>query len=132
MANYRTKRRRSGCLDVAVNAGKRGGHSTKGETANKNIKKAKKGELYYLPNFPEGFNQVALEDARKDLVDEMQKRTPDEQLVKEKMDLTFALRRKEVVESEPAICDMVEHWPALFYRRSSKFMIKIMINPQKG
>lgn len=114
MANYRTKCRRSGCLDVMVNAGKRGGHSTKGEPANKNIKKAKKGELNYLPNFPEGFNQAALEGARKDLVDEMQKRTPNGQLVKEKMDLTFALRRKEVVESEPAICDMVERWPALF------------------
>ncbi|KAK5605701.1 hypothetical protein CRENBAI_007487 [Crenichthys baileyi] len=112
MANYRTKRRRSGCLDVAVNAGKRGGHSTEGEPANKNIKKAKKGELNYLPNFPEGFNQV--EGAGRDLVDEMQKRTPNGQLVKEKMDLTFALRRKEVVESEPAISEMLERWPALF------------------
>ncbi|XP_030580944.1 uncharacterized protein LOC115777240 [Archocentrus centrarchus] len=110
MANYRTKRRRSGCLDVAVNAGKRGGHSTEGEPANKNIKKAKKGEINFLPNFPEGFNQVA----RKDLVNEMQKRTPNGQLVKEKMDLTFALRRKEVVGSEPAVCEMVERWPALF------------------
>ncbi|KAL6485899.1 hypothetical protein MHYP_G00052910 [Metynnis hypsauchen] len=44
----------------------------------------------------------------------MQKRTPDGQLVKQKMDMTFALRRKEVVESEPAISKMVERWPALF------------------
>lgn len=114
MANYRTKRRRSGCFDVAVNAGKRGRHSTEGEPANKNIKKAKKGELNYLPNFPEGFSQAALEDARKDLVDEMRKRTPNGPLVKQKMDLTFALRRKEVVESEPAISQMVDRWPALF------------------
>ncbi|MEQ2247155.1 hypothetical protein ILYODFUR_006314 [Ilyodon furcidens] len=114
MANYRTKRRRSGCFDVAVNAGKRGGHSTEGEPANKNIKKAKKGELHYQPNFPEGFNQVALEGAHKDLVDEMQKRTPNGQFVKEKMDLTFTLKRNEVVESEPAISEMLERWPALF------------------
>ncbi|XP_016415468.1 uncharacterized protein LOC107745950, partial [Sinocyclocheilus rhinocerous] len=111
---YRTKRRQSGCLDVVVNAGKRGGHSTPGESANKNIKKAKKGELNYLPNFPDGFDQIGLEDTRKVLVDEMQKRTPNGRLVKEKMDLTFALRRKEVVESEPAISQMVERWPALF------------------
>lgn len=56
MANYRTKRRRSGFLDVAVNAGKREGHSTEGEPANKNIKKAKKGKFNCLPNFPEEFD----------------------------------------------------------------------------
>ncbi|XP_074501518.1 uncharacterized protein LOC141773574 [Sebastes fasciatus] len=44
----------------------------------------------------------------------MQKRTPNGQLVKQKMDQTFVLRRKEVVESEPAISKMVERWPALF------------------
>ncbi|XP_016361250.1 uncharacterized protein LOC107703212 [Sinocyclocheilus anshuiensis] len=114
MANYRTKRRQSGCLDVVVNAGKRGGHSTPGEPAKKNIKKAKKGELNYLPNFPDGFDQTGLEDTRTVLVDEMQKRTPNGRLVKEKMDLTFALRRKEVMESKPAISQMVERWPALF------------------
>uniref|UniRef100_A0AAY5KES1 Uncharacterized protein n=1 Tax=Esox lucius TaxID=8010 RepID=A0AAY5KES1_ESOLU len=97
MANYRTKRRQSGCLDVAVNAGKRGKHSA-GQPANKRIKKANKGEINYLPNFPEGFDQAALEGACKDLVDEMQKRTPNGPLVKQKMDQTFALRRKKVVD----------------------------------
>nr|XP_040024850.1 uncharacterized protein LOC120812745 isoform X1 [Gasterosteus aculeatus aculeatus]XP_040024851.1 uncharacterized protein LOC120812745 isoform X1 [Gasterosteus aculeatus aculeatus] len=53
-------------------------------------------------------------EACKDLVDEMQKRTPNGPLVKQKMDQTFALRRKEVVESEPAISTMVRCWPALF------------------
>ncbi|XDV31329.1 hypothetical protein PO909_034038 [Leuciscus waleckii] len=114
IANYRLKLRQSGCLDVVVNAGKRGGHSTPGEPANKNIKKAKKGELNYLPIFPDGCDRTGFEDARKVLVDEMQKRTPNGRLVKDKMDLTFALRRKEVVESEPAISQMVERWPALF------------------
>ena len=114
MANYRTKRRQSGCLDVAVNAGKRGRHSAEGQPANKRIKKAKKGEINYLPNFPDGFDQAALEEACKDLVDEMQKRTPNGPLVKQKMDQTFALRRKEVVESEPAMSTMVKRWPALF------------------
>ncbi len=114
MANYRTKRRQSGCLDVAVNASKRGRHSAEGQPANKCIKKAKKGEINYLPNFPDGFDQAALEGACKDLVDEMQKRTPNGPLVKQKMDQTFALRRKEVVESKPAISTVVKRWPALF------------------
>ncbi|XP_060771467.1 uncharacterized protein LOC132882224 isoform X2 [Neoarius graeffei] len=100
--------------DIPSTAGKWGGHSAEGEPANKIIKKAKKGELNYLPNFPDGFDQAALEAARKDLVIEMQKRTPNGPLVKQKMDLTFALRRKEVVESEPAISNIVERWPALF------------------
>ncbi|KAF6727052.1 Sterile alpha motif domain-containing protein 3 [Oryzias melastigma] len=113
MANYRTKRRKSGCLDVSVNAGKRGKHSA-GQPANKNIKKAKKGELNYLPNLPHGLNESNLEDARKELVNEMMKRSPDGHLVRKKMDLTFSLRRKEVVESEPAIREMMDRWPALF------------------
>ncbi|CAB1454338.1 unnamed protein product [Pleuronectes platessa] len=91
-----------------------GAHSAEGEPAKKNIKKAKKGELNYLPNFPEGFDQLSLEGARKDLVDEMQKREPNGKPVKQMMDLTFALRRKEVVDSEPAITTMMERWPALF------------------
>ncbi|XP_077951370.1 uncharacterized protein LOC120808306 isoform X3 [Gasterosteus aculeatus] len=49
----------------------------------------------------------SLEGACKDLVDEMQKRTPNGPLVKQKMDQMFVLRRKEVVESEPAISTMV-------------------------
>lgn len=97
MGNYRTKRRQSGCLDVSVNAGKRGRHSA-GQPANKRIKKANKGEINYLPNFPDGFDQAALEGACKDLVDEMQKRTPNGPLVKQKMDQTFSLRRKEILK----------------------------------
>lgn len=115
MANYRTKRRRSGCLDVAINAGKWGGHSTEGEPANKNIKKAKKVELSYLPNFPEGCDGASLEGVRRDLADEMKKRTPTNgQHIKQKMDLTFPLRRKEVVHCEPEISPILQRWPALF------------------
>ena len=63
-------------------------------------------EACVLPNFPIGFDQTGLEDTLKELVNEMQKRTPHAFVVKEKMNLTFALRRKEVVE--PAISKMVE------------------------
>nr|XP_040025717.1 uncharacterized protein LOC120814647 isoform X3 [Gasterosteus aculeatus aculeatus] len=47
-------------------------------------------------------------EACKDLVDEMQKRTPNGPLVKQKTDQTFALRRKEGVESEPATMVFME------------------------
>ena len=67
-----------------------------------------------MPNFPEGHDQTSLEAARIVLVEEMQKRTPSVMTVKQNMDLSFALRRKEVVEKKPAICQLVERWPALF------------------
>lgn len=93
-----------------VNAGKWGGHSADGEPASKMIKKAKKSELNYLQNFPEGFDYVALEDAREDLVNEMQKKKPNGPLMQQKTDMMFALRREDVVESQPAINNMVERF----------------------
>lgn len=68
MGNYRTKHRQSGCLDVAINAGKQGRHSSDGQPAIKRIKKAKKSEINYLPNFLDEFDQAGLEGARKDLL----------------------------------------------------------------
>ncbi|XP_066539631.1 uncharacterized protein [Hoplias malabaricus] len=114
MGNYRTKRRKSGSHDVAVNGGKRGMNLPDGEPSRKNIKKAKKCEINFLPDFPDGRDQTSLEAARIVLVEEMRKRTPSVMTVKHNMDLSFALRRKEVVEKKPAICQLVERWPALF------------------
>ncbi|XP_047236746.1 uncharacterized protein LOC124877527 isoform X2 [Girardinichthys multiradiatus] len=48
------------------------------------------------------------------MVDEMKKKTPNGALIKQKMDLTFALRRSEVVKDKPAITQICERWPALF------------------
>lgn len=42
----------------------------------------KKGELQYLPNFPDGFDQADLEAGRKDLVNGMRKRTQKGPLMK--------------------------------------------------
>ncbi|KAK7886515.1 hypothetical protein WMY93_026136 [Mugilogobius chulae] len=76
MANYRSKRRKSGCQNVVINTGKRGKRA--GELpANKSIKKARKGELNCLPNFPEGFQAETLEDARKIVLEEIKKKDPN-------------------------------------------------------
>ncbi|CAM4598830.1 unnamed protein product [Leuciscus chuanchicus] len=48
------------------------------------------------------------------MVDEMKKKTPNGALIKQKMDLTYALRRNEVVKDKPAITQICQHWPALF------------------
>ncbi|XP_030578859.1 uncharacterized protein LOC115775464 [Archocentrus centrarchus] len=114
MGNYRTKMRQLGHLDVTVNGGKHGKHSPCGDPPNKRIKKPKRGEVNYLPDFPEGQDDSSLEDARQRMVDEMKKKTPNRVLIKQKMDLTFAVLRNEVVNDEPAIIQICQRWPALF------------------
>ncbi|MED6285871.1 hypothetical protein CHARACLAT_033608, partial [Characodon lateralis] len=111
MGNYRTKMRRLGHCDVTVNGGKHGKHSPCGDPPNKRIKR---GEINYLPDYPDGQDDSTLEDARQTMVDEMKKKTPNAALIKQKMDLTFALRRSEVVKDKPAITQICERWPALF------------------
>ncbi|XP_046711688.1 uncharacterized protein LOC124390047 [Silurus meridionalis] len=114
MGNYRTKMRQLGRLDVTVNGGKRGSDTTNGEPPKTQIKKPKKGEINFLPDFPEGMNDQNMEVAREVLVNEMMKTKPKESLVKKEMDVTFAFRRKEIVKEKPAISQLVHRWPALF------------------
>ncbi|CAL8281883.1 unnamed protein product [Merluccius merluccius] len=114
MGNYRTKMRQRGHRDVTVNSGKHGKHSPCGDPPNKRIKKPKRGEVNYLADYPDGQDDSSLEDARQLMVDEMKKKTPNGALIKQKMDLTFALRRNEVVKDKPAITQMCQCWPALF------------------
>ncbi|XP_068566737.1 sterile alpha motif domain-containing protein 3-like [Cebidichthys violaceus] len=109
MGNYRTKLRRAGCTDVAVNGGKR-----KGQTPPRSVKRPKRFEINFLPNFPEGEDETSMESKRKELVEEMKKRRPTAALISKNMDSTFALRRKELVNLEPPVKDTVERWPALF------------------
>ncbi|XP_057178886.1 uncharacterized protein LOC130555713 isoform X2 [Triplophysa rosa] len=111
MANYRTKLRKSGCSDVAVE-GKRG--ATMDGVLKKGIKKPRRFELNFLPNFPNGENEESQERTRVELQEEMKKRTRNMSLIGQKMDSTFALRRKEIIHSEPPVCEILEKWPALF------------------
>ncbi len=114
MGNFRSKMRNLGYPDVTINGGRRGTNNPEGMPSRKHIKKPKKCEINFLPNFPEGHNDDSLESVRKEIQDEMKTRTPSSSLLAQQMDLTFALRRKEIVESAPAISDMLERWPALF------------------
>lgn len=114
MGNYRTKMRQLGRLDVTVNSGKRGRYTTNADPPNKDIKKPRKGEINFLPGYPEGMDDHSLEATRQALVNEMMKTKPNGTLVKSKMDVTFALRRKEIVQEKPDISQIVHRWPALF------------------
>ena len=118
MANYRTKLRKAGCEDVAINGGKRSKGNPEGESSSKNIKWPKRGEANYLPNLPEGHDETSLENTRKVLVEEMKKKQPSGTLISQMMD---PLRRQEIVKKEPAVQNMIERWPALFTERQVNY-----------
>uniref|UniRef100_A0A3Q1BY18 PB1 domain-containing protein n=1 Tax=Amphiprion ocellaris TaxID=80972 RepID=A0A3Q1BY18_AMPOC len=61
MGNYRTKLSRAGIKDVAVNAGKRSRTNPEGASSRANIKRPKRGEVSFLPNYPvySEFNRIA-------------------------------------------------------------------------
>ncbi|KAK1170610.1 hypothetical protein AOXY_G7513 [Acipenser oxyrinchus oxyrinchus] len=44
----------------------------------------------------------------------MKKRSVNKTYINSNMDLTFSLRRQEIVEAEPQVSEVRERWPALF------------------
>lgn len=130
VGNYRAKMCKLYQLDVTVNSGKRGKYSTNGDLPNKDIKKPKKGEINFLPQYPEGLDDNNMEAAHQVLVNETMKAKPNGSLIKKEMDVTFALRRKEIVTEKPAITQIVERWPALFSK--SQVCICTFVSPKSG
>uniref|UniRef100_A0A9J7ZUW5 Uncharacterized protein n=1 Tax=Cyprinus carpio carpio TaxID=630221 RepID=A0A9J7ZUW5_CYPCA len=111
LGNYRAKLREAGCSEVSVNT-KRKSHE--GVTAT--IKKPKRAEVNFLPDHPEGQTDDSLEEVRLIMIDEMKKKRIDSALIQQKMQETFSLRRKEVVEIQPLVEEIRERWPALFLK----------------
>ncbi|XP_035271196.1 uncharacterized protein LOC118226062 [Anguilla anguilla] len=109
MGNYRTTLRRAGCTDVAIHTGKRGSQEIL-----RSVNRPKRFEINFLPNFPIGEDEISTESKRKELVEELKKHHPSATLISNNMDTTFALRRKELVHSEPPVKETLGRWPALF------------------
>lgn len=86
----------------------------KEEEPQRNVKRPKRFEINFLPNFPDGEDEASMESKRKEMVEEMKKRRLNSALIAQNMNSTFALRRKELIEKEPAVKKTVERWPALF------------------
>ncbi|KAL6488452.1 hypothetical protein MHYP_G00021930 [Metynnis hypsauchen] len=78
------------------------------------LKKAKKAEVSFLPDIPEGKTQNVLEEERAAIVAEMKKKKVDWKKVTDMMASTFSLRRKEIVEQQPLVAEVKAKWPALF------------------
>lgn len=113
MGNYRTMLARSGCVEVSVNTGKRSRNNPDKDSPNSNIKKARRAEVNYLPDFPHGENQASLEEMRRQIIQEVAKSEKNKPLIERLMQTSFALRRQEIVRENPMVKDILERWPAL-------------------
>ncbi len=81
------------------------------------MKKARRCETNFLPDFPQGRTPNSLEEERESLLDEVKKKKPDCNLIDSLMGQAFALRRQEIVEKEPLVTEIESRWPALFSER---------------
>ena len=111
LAIYRTHLRKLGCPEVVVNSLK---HKPEGKSsAAFGIKKPRRSEVNYCPPYPTGESDASLEGVRVELLSDVKKRN-NREMVKMKMEKTFAYRRYEVVRDTPMIQDFQARWPALF------------------
>uniref|UniRef100_A0A8C5GQ39 Sterile alpha motif domain-containing protein 3 n=1 Tax=Gouania willdenowi TaxID=441366 RepID=A0A8C5GQ39_GOUWI len=109
MSNYRQKLRKSGCFEVEVNS-----KNLLPSKKQAGLKRAKRSEVNFLPNLPNGSTEEKLEEERKELIEEMKKRNPSDPVIKAKMNMTFPLRRQEIVNSATPVKEVQARWPALF------------------
>lgn len=112
MGNFRSKMRRAGCTEVALNAGNRSKSHPDNESSHSNIKRPKHAEVNFLPNFPKGKDESHLKELRQTIVDECEKTEKDLSLIRKLMDATFPLCRQTVV-SCPPVNELMDLWPAL-------------------
>lgn len=110
MGNYRSKLRSLGFPEVACNSLKN--KCPNDRTPAKNIKKARKGEVVFLPRYPTGDSKEQQALNRKQLIAESKKK--DSTAIKDLMCKTFAHRRHDVITLQMSIKDIKDRWPALF------------------
>ncbi|RXN13485.1 hypothetical protein ROHU_009674 [Labeo rohita] len=110
-SNFRAKLRVAGCSEVSINSKSKGdGDMTY------TLKRAKRGEINHCPNHPNEHDDASLEEQRMLLVEASKKARVDDSLIRVKMDLTFSLRRREVVEEQPMVMVIQNRWPALSFK----------------
>lgn len=113
IGNYQNKLATSGCVEVSISAGKRSQTNPENDSPHSNIKRARRAEVNYLPNFPRGENQATLEEMRVQIIQETEKTERDQILIEKLMHTTFALHRQHIVEGSPQVWEFLENWPAL-------------------
>ena len=116
MGNYRTKLTKAGIKDVAVNAGKHSRTNPEGAASRASIKRPRRGEINFLPNFPHGETRQTLEMQRLAMVEQFKRTSMERDMISihQHMQRTFALRRDEIVDLAPPVVELKDRWPALF------------------
>jgi len=117
MGNFRQKLRVAGCTELRLNS------RSSGRPGPKTLKRARKSEVNFLPNFPEGKAQSDLDMDRSAMVIKIEKGKLDSKQISEMMNITFPLRRKEIVEEKTLVAQVKERWPALFAERQVKYAV---------
>nr|XP_054590080.1 uncharacterized protein LOC129154312 [Nothobranchius furzeri] len=113
MGNFCSKLAKAGCLEVAVNSGRRSLNNPDKEHPHQNVKKAKRAEVNYLPNFPKGQDATSLENVRLQIMQEVERSEKNLVMIDKLMQMTFALRRLEIVKGDLMIGEFLQKWPAL-------------------
>lgn len=111
LAIYRTHLRKLGCPEVTINSLK---HKSEGKSSPAfGIKKPRRSEVNYCPPYPTGESEKSLKSVRVELLSDFKKKK-NKEVVRMKMEKTFAYRRQEEVDAAPMIQDFQTRWPALF------------------
>lgn len=79
-----------------------------------NIKRPKRGEVAYFPSYAPGETDQTLETVTLKLLADVNKRH-NREMVRAKMERTYAFRRYEIIHGAPMISDLKIRWPALFH-----------------
>uniref|UniRef100_A0A8C6MI90 Uncharacterized LOC107385540 n=1 Tax=Nothobranchius furzeri TaxID=105023 RepID=A0A8C6MI90_NOTFU len=110
MGNYRTKLRKLGFPEVTCNSlsNKRPGERKPAQK----VKKARKGEVKYLPHYPLGETAEHQEQQRLKILSELKKQ--EKTTINQLMSSTFAHRRRDVVSLQLNVKEIKDRWPALF------------------
>lgn len=88
----------------------------------KGFKRPRKGEINYLPDIPEGETLETLKSHKEQLLNEFKKREPNKTILEEKMNITYTLRRQDIVKSLSTFSVMKKEWPVLFNSEMVSFL----------
>jgi len=115
MGNYRTEIRKAGGEELLINSHRRSRYRPDLPSGRSGIKKPRRAESNFLPNFPTGESSDSQQVTHRMLQEECKKAQHDASVVHSLMLKTFALRRQKIVKEYPPIAVMQNEWPAFFY-----------------
>ena len=124
MGAYRSTMRKYGSKELKLNSDRRSFHHNLNPEAlppAKAIKKARRGEVNWQPDYPDGEDDTSMENHRQTMISEMKHARPNCQLLSRLMALTYARRRMDV-NAQMSVETVKDSWPALFRHAEASTM----------